>query len=174
MRLFLPLSDPRNSHVLQVVVVGERGTYTGLGEKVVPRFGEFCCCSCSPLLPGFACRIHATWEHLLAQPCIHGNQGPQRQMGANWRNNGSQSLSPSQFFTCSHMDACRLYFIHREGIALIEPAVLRPTKRCADFGQQDMGMARQKSRETAVRSFSQPCNILLVRLCIGTLRLTTA
>ena len=26
------------------------------------RFGEFCHCSCLPLLPGFACSIHATWE----------------------------------------------------------------------------------------------------------------
>ena len=31
-----------------------------LGLKSVPRFGEFCYCSCLPLLPGFACSIHAT------------------------------------------------------------------------------------------------------------------
>ena len=29
--------------------------------KAVPRFGDFCPCSCFPLLPGFACSIHATW-----------------------------------------------------------------------------------------------------------------
>ena len=34
---------------------------TGLGYKVVPRFGEFCYCSCLSPLPGFACSIHATW-----------------------------------------------------------------------------------------------------------------
>ena len=26
-----------------------------------PQIGEFCYCSCLPLLPGFACSIHATW-----------------------------------------------------------------------------------------------------------------
>ena len=30
--------------------------YTGLGYKVVPRFGEFCSCCCLPLLPGLASR----------------------------------------------------------------------------------------------------------------------
>ena len=34
---------------------------TGLIHKVVPRFGDFCYCSCLLLLPGFACSIHATW-----------------------------------------------------------------------------------------------------------------
>ena len=32
-----------------------------LGSKADPRFGEFGTCSCLPLLPGFACGIHATW-----------------------------------------------------------------------------------------------------------------
>ena len=40
-------------------------------KKARPRFGEFCSCCCLPLLPGFACRIHATWgPNLLAKPCV--------------------------------------------------------------------------------------------------------
>ena len=34
---------------------------TGLGYKAFSWFSEFWICSCSPLLPGFACSIHATW-----------------------------------------------------------------------------------------------------------------
>ena len=33
---------------------------TFMGQRVVPRFAEFCYCSFLPLLPGFACNIHAT------------------------------------------------------------------------------------------------------------------
>ena len=41
---------------------------TGLGQQTVLRFGEFCYCSCLPLLPGFACSIHTTWEPPLRKP----------------------------------------------------------------------------------------------------------
>ena len=37
-------------------------TSTGNLYKAVPRFGEFCFCCCSPLLPQLACSILATWE----------------------------------------------------------------------------------------------------------------
>ena len=33
---------------------------TGIGQKAVPRFSEFCCC-CLPLPPGLAYSIHPTW-----------------------------------------------------------------------------------------------------------------
>ena len=35
---------------------------TGLGQKAGPRFGGLYSCCCSPLLPGLACRILATWD----------------------------------------------------------------------------------------------------------------
>ena len=38
---------------------GERARVQGL--KPVPRFSEFCLCSCLPLLPQLVCNIHATW-----------------------------------------------------------------------------------------------------------------
>ena len=33
----------------------------GLGQKAIPGLGESFYCSCLPLLPQFACRIHTTW-----------------------------------------------------------------------------------------------------------------
>ena len=33
----------------------------GSTNRWAPRFGEFCSCSCLPLLPQIACSIHATW-----------------------------------------------------------------------------------------------------------------
>ena len=58
---------------------GRVGETTGLGYKVVPRFGEFCSCCCISLLPELGCSILATlgppfsralyWSGLLARPC---------------------------------------------------------------------------------------------------------
>ena len=39
---------------------------TLLGPKAVPRLGQFCYCSCLPLLPSLPA---ATWHHLSAEPC---------------------------------------------------------------------------------------------------------
>ena len=40
---------------------------------MIPRFGEFCCCCCLPLLPGFACSIHATWGPPYSRALYSGN-----------------------------------------------------------------------------------------------------
>ena len=40
---------------------------------MVPRFGEFCYCSSLPLLPGFACSIHATWGPPFRLSPVHVN-----------------------------------------------------------------------------------------------------
>ena len=37
------------------------------GYKVFPMFGDFSYCCCLPLLPGFACSIHATWDPPLSR-----------------------------------------------------------------------------------------------------------
>ena len=49
------------------------------------------------------------------------------------------------------MDACRLHFIHREEMSLLEPAVLRAAKRCADLVKQKSGKARQNNPATGGR-----------------------
>ena len=59
---FLPQHlDAEKSHRMQ------RGIQYSARLKGGPRFGEFYCCSCLPLLPGFACIIHATWGPTLSQ-----------------------------------------------------------------------------------------------------------
>ena len=45
-----------------------RAILTGIGWKVVLRFGEFFPCCCLPFLPGLACRIHKTWGLPLPSP----------------------------------------------------------------------------------------------------------
>ena len=44
--------------------------YTGLQYKVGPRFGEFCSCCCSPLLPQLACSILPTLDLSLKRSLI--------------------------------------------------------------------------------------------------------
>ena len=44
------------------------GETTGNLVKAIPRFGEFCSCCCSPLLPQLACSILATWERPYCRP----------------------------------------------------------------------------------------------------------
>ena len=48
-----------------ITVVGSRVPnelkLQGSAKRRSPRFGEFCYCSCLPLLPVFTCSFHATW-----------------------------------------------------------------------------------------------------------------
>ena len=46
----------------------------GVVKKRIPRFGEFCYCCCSPLLPQRACNILATWEWLMTLLAIPVHQ----------------------------------------------------------------------------------------------------
>ena len=47
---------------------------------------EFCCCSCLPLLPGFACSIHATWGPPFSRALYIST------LGVDWRIKGSDSV----------------------------------------------------------------------------------
>ena len=46
----------------------------GVVKKLIPRFGEFCYCCCSPLLPQRACNILATCEWLMTLLAIPVHQ----------------------------------------------------------------------------------------------------
>ena len=51
--------------------------YTGVAQRVLPRFREFCYCCCSPLLPQISQSILETWDALFWRPlfCLRRCQG---------------------------------------------------------------------------------------------------
>ena len=49
--------------------VRRRHRHSWAQNNIRKRFGEFCSCCCSPLLPQLAWSTLATWGPLLAQPC---------------------------------------------------------------------------------------------------------